>query len=207
MIRPAFALLAATLPALLPIGPEPSGRQEDPAARLQDLRGTRFLFFAVLEGLYSEGVQPDVVAKVLAGNPDSAATGSGDVGHFIPGCPVCMPVRDAFLVYRDAPPILRWLKGPPRHGFGGGLPADVAAGFLSSERTVRLKALEALVGRYVRQRFAALRLTDAERAAVEADLALGRKLGMQILNASPELRAAFEERCPSCEGANATTPR
>lgn len=198
----AFALVVTALsasgisPAVSEIAPRPSfltGVDEEVR--------TRFLFFAVLEGLYLDGVQQNVARRVLSETEN-------DVGLFVPSCPICMPVRDAFSVYAQGPRLMSWLKGrtsPPRPedplGFGAGLDGKEIEKFLDSERTVRAKALLGLVDRYCRDYEERLRLSPEERDRLKRLLAEGRKLGMLQLQGRPEFKDDFGEYCPACDGA------
>jgi hypothetical protein len=143
---------------------------------------TKFVFYAVLEGLYDDGADPKTMKRLLDEGP-----------HFVDGCPICEPARHAIKVYVAAPNL--WLKQPSR-GFGTGLPKEIGEALAKDDRALRLKGLENLVARYAQARFDKLRFTDKERKEMQALLQSGKKLGMGAL------RQGFGDECPSCEGAN-----
>ena len=75
-------------------------------------RGHKFVYFAVLEGLYEEGLSDAMVASIL---------GEGMTDHFVYGCPVCIPAYQAILLYKDRPGFVN--RKRPARDFGSGLPA------------------------------------------------------------------------------------
>ncbi len=168
---------------------------------------SQFLFFAVLEGLYEDGVRPSAVESVLA-----ADELVGEPGLFVPGCPICGPIRDALLVYGRGPRIGAWLKvrgsdeqDDPR-GFGPGLSEDEHAQLVSVDRLTRSEMFETLVRRWCDRRYDRLRMSDDERGEMRAAIEAGRKQGMAALQGS-EMQRRFGDRCPSCDGANAAGER
>jgi hypothetical protein len=62
-----------------------------------------FVFHAVLEGLYTDGVSNEVVDKIL--KPDLLA-------NFVHQCPLCHPAYQAFLLYRDRQPLAESRPSP-----------------------------------------------------------------------------------------------
>lgn len=163
----------------------------------------RTLFFAVLEGLYEDGADDEVVDRVLALDPQTSGP-----RHFVPGCPICVPTLDAFRVYRSRAPF---------HGrkfetntFGPGLASDLRQHLLDADEKVFGAALQELVQRWTERRLALLRLTDEERARWSIDLAERRKLGMSVLleaRSNPAAGAyAAMKSCPSCDGAAGACP-
>lgn len=192
-----------------------------------DAPGGQLIFFAVLEGLYTDGVQPDVVRAVLEGPPgdargDSSADGSPDAALaqdaarrqwfenslFVPCCPLCTPVLAAFETYaaRGSLHIKDWLPdGRLRDTFGPGLPDDVASRLQSPSRTERLAALEGLITTWIARRLDLGRATEVEREQFRIWMEEGRKRGMDQLGLLrqdlDEATAATWPRCASCDGA------
>jgi hypothetical protein len=132
------------------------------------------VFFAVLEGLYRDGVSSEVVALVLA---DDAGTGQPDL--FVYACPLCTPAREAFRLYQRRPSFDG--QKMPRNTLGRGLPAAVVDELRSPEKQRRLDALQGLIERWVAQRLDSLRLTDDERQEWAHAMEVRRKEGMEML--------------------------
>ena len=75
------------------------------------------VFFAVLEGLYVDGVSNEAVDVLL--RREDRGNGAEQYMHFIYGCPICLPAQDALRVYRQRVPLS--YKGSP-DTLGEGLP-------------------------------------------------------------------------------------
>jgi hypothetical protein len=143
---------------------------------------SRFLLFAVLEGLWADGPDPSLLQPLLNQPRD----------HFVPKCPICTPVAHAVRMYAEGSDV------PVYGARGNAFPRELADGLKSADRTKRIKALEGLVGRYVDRRFA--RMSAAERAEMKKYLDVGRQDGMALLE------PAFGPACPSCTGATGGKP-
>lgn len=139
----------------------------------------RFLFFAVLEGLYAEGIDPATARALLS---------PAGPGHFVDKCPICGPVRSAFEAYASQP--------RPRLSFKeADAPAGAKETLAGPDRTGRMEALRDLVDRSVARRIAATAAPEADRQALRTWLADGRKKGMAYKH------DGFGDFCPSCDGA------
>ncbi|MHC5211856.1 MAG: hypothetical protein ACYTG2_14140 [Planctomycetota bacterium] len=183
----------------------------------------RFVFFAVLEGLFLDGVQDAVVQAVLDGPGTVApqAPGASDApgvpepygeqwwaqAVFVPGCPLCTPARAAFGTYRTRASFqLKPPSGPgrTRDAFGGGLPDTVAARLVHPDREERLAALRTLVATWIDARLERQRATPAERAGLLIWMEDAAKQGMAQLREAtrerPELRESWAS-CAFCDGA------
>jgi len=141
----------------------------------------RFVFLAILEGLYEQNVDAELARSVLQAPAP---------GLFVAKCPLCDPSRAAFQVYAANP-------RPGGYAYAEGeLPTAVRDGLKSPERDARLKALQAFVEGCVERKLARTVMTDADRAAFKAWAAEGKKFGMSVK------QARFGDSCPSCEGVN-----
>jgi hypothetical protein len=115
----------------------------------------REIFFAVLEGCYVDGASNESVDAILALDPVSQMP-----ANFIKGCPICMPARDAFRVYRARPQFES--RKDSADTFGPGLDAGVSAALASGDLAAAGADHEA--GReLMARRVEALRLNDSER--------------------------------------------
>ena len=147
------------------------------AAPVTDAERSRFLFMAVLEGLWEEGPDPAIL-KPLLDRPRE---------HFVPKCPICTPVAHAIRVYVETPDV------PVFDARGRGFPRELGEALRSPDRARRLKALEELVARYVDRRLRGL--GGGEREEMRKYLDVGRQDGMALME--PD----FGKVCPSCSGA------
>lgn len=137
----------------------------------------RFVFYAVLEGCYEDGLSSNDVARILMRGPDNGA-----YIHFIYACPLCTPALHAFNAYRAQPPFYGMKNSTPT--FGSGLDDELKKQLYSDKTEDRLIAINTLVQRWVKHRMAMLRLTDDERKTLVQSLEEMRKKGMQALKAT-----------------------
>jgi hypothetical protein len=201
MLRSILALSLALLslaPATLPLG-GPIGSAEAAPRREFD-RYHQGIFFAVLEGLYRDGVSTRTAQAIVEIDPQSHQYKS-----FVPGCPICMPSMDAFRLYLLRPEF-GGKKLPRVDTFGEGLPDELVARLAGDDLRVRREALRGLVERWVGAYLDRMRLDPAERAGWERELAARSQKGMAILaglrESDPDRFEGFDE-CPLCAGAEA----
>jgi hypothetical protein len=154
---------------------------QPPANRVQiawpESRASQLVFFAVLEGLYRDGVSNDDVDRIIP--PGENGKPRFDTEHFVYACPLCHPAFDAFCLYRQRDPFYG-LKGR-LDTFGPGLEPTIATRLHSQEPAERRQAIEALINRWVSQRLDMMRLSKAEREAITSEIQQGRKQGMNSL--------------------------
>lgn len=200
MLRSALALSFALLsldPSASP-GGGPTCRME-PAAGAEFDRYHQGVFFAVLEGLYRDGVSTEAARAIVEVDPDQHQFLS-----FVPGCPICTPALDAFLLYVGRPKFRT--KPGFADTFGPGLSQAQIAQLTGGDARARRVALRGLVERWMDAWLDRMRLDPAERAQWERELAARSEKGMAILTglreAEPERYAGFDE-CPLCAGAEA----
>jgi hypothetical protein len=141
---------------------------------------TQLVFFAVLEGLYEDGVSTEDVDRILAVDPKTKALRLEE--HFVYGCPLCLPTFDAMVLYRSRPTF---------HGrknsadtFGPGLEPALKKKLDSVQKADQLEAIQALVNRWVGRRLDSMRLTKDEREQWTAMIEEGRQKGMASLQAA-----------------------
>jgi hypothetical protein len=161
----------------------------DPACQL--------VFFAVLEGLYTDGVTNEVVDRILAVDPTTGQPRMEE--HFVYACPLCHPAFEAFRLYRLRSPFSGLKAGGDT--FGTGLDARVVSQLMSEKQADRLAAVQALIDTWVRRRIDSLRLTKEERADLSKRLEERRQEGMAQLKAGQSDRYAGWKGCAVCDGA------
>ena len=137
---------------------------------------TGFLFFAVLEGLHEDGM-PIGLAKKIAQEENG--------NYFVPKCPICMPVQQAFQAYS---------KGKMRIT-GNHLEESTQNNLVNENKTIRHESFKKLIDKYVDRYFAKLKLSGKEKKALKKLLEENREIGMT------RKRDAFGSFCPSCDGA------
>lgn len=161
----------------------------------------RFVFYAVLEGCFDDGLTTGDAAQILL-----KGEGQG-YSHFIYACPICTPALHALEVYRSRPAHFFGLKSGAST-FGGGLSGEVQKQLYSKKPEDRLTAINTLVQGWTAKRMKLLRLTDQERADLQKVLEKRREEGMKSLKQAerePERfnASAFAEvkQCAFCNAA------
>lgn len=144
----ATAPMASSLPAAKP-GDKPVRWQDDPVCQM--------VFFAVLEGLYRDGVQDDVVDAIVPRVKEEASLRTS----FVAACPLCHPVFEALRTYQARPAFVQDAAGTKT--FGKGLDPQVAEKLRSKERMTRLQALAPVVKTWVEAKLASMHLPPAEK--------------------------------------------
>lgn len=206
MWKPLVLLSSLVLSAAVPFSGPPAGggatcrdREKTEADLWTYDELQRQIFFAVLEGLYVEGVSNEAVDAICAIDPVHGYT-----ANFVWSCPICMPAYEAFALYRARPPF-RTRKGGG-DTFGAGLAPDEVERITTGDIAERQKAIMELVGRWTQRRVESLRLTPDERAQWDVKLGAMREKGMAILD---QYRAsglggsyAQMKECPFCDAAN-----
>lgn len=162
----------------------------------------RFIFYAVLEGAYEEGLSEETVSTLL---------GEKGTEHFVIGCPICSPAYEALAAYRDAPRFTS--KKMSQKGFGTDLPVEEKALLLGSVEE-RRKLVRTLVSRWIEARFSLLSLPEAREKALRESLKKMSEKGTALLEDfknrgdGDQLGKAYAdwEFCPSCSGATLHGP-
>ncbi|PWU10591.1 MAG: hypothetical protein C5B50_25320 [Verrucomicrobia bacterium] len=158
-------------------------------------RASQLVFFAVLEGLYRDGVTNSDVDLIIP--PSTNGAPRFDPEHFVYACPLCHPAFEAFRLYRHRDRIFG-LKAP-MDTFGPGLDDNIRSQLRSPNPESRRKAIETLISRWVAQRLELMRLTPEERADITREMEQGRKQGMGALkNGLTGLQ--LRKNCPICDG-------
>ena len=140
----------------------------------------QFIFFATLEGLYRDGVSDaDVEALLATKKPD------GGYLNFIYTCPICMPVEGAIVTYK-ARPAIHHLKTrnhqTSERTFGEqGLSPEVSEALRSEKASIRLKAVNELVNKWMAYRLDHSALTAEQKTNLVEELKERRKQGMEAL--------------------------
>jgi hypothetical protein len=180
--------------AFLAIG---QGQVTAPAAafKVTDSDMQKLVFFAVLEGLYSDGVDNVAVDIILGVDPKTKLPRMEE--NFVYACPLCLPAYDAFVLYRSRVPFYGRKSGGDT--FGPGLDGIVLTKLKSTKKADRLEAIRMLVDRWVNRRLELMRLSAEERKAWTTQIEAGRQQGMKVLQG--DSRKADWKGCAFCDGA------
>jgi hypothetical protein len=158
----------------------------------------QLVFFAVLEGLYRDGVKDDDVDLIIP--PGESGKPRFDLEHFVYACPLCHPAFEAFRLYRQR----EYFYGFKAriNTLGPGLNQAVRTRLRSQNADERRKVIEELISRWVSQRLEMMRLTAGEREAITREMEQGRKQGMGGLKNAAQAGQASQSRtnCPICDG-------
>ncbi|MDF1858900.1 MAG: hypothetical protein P1U87_01730 [Verrucomicrobiales bacterium] len=166
----------------------------------------RFVFFAVLEGCFTDGLIEEDLDWILSADENGVRDG---FANFIISCPLCGPAGDAFELYAERKISSKQIiKRSSYRTFGPGLEDEVKAELAKGGQSLR-DALQKLVGKWIEERIKAARLTDAEEATLRKELAEMRKEGEKALKRMQQgghgdrLRELYKdwETCPTCSGA------
>jgi hypothetical protein len=137
---------------------KPVDWQDDPVCQM--------VFFAVLEGLYTDGVPDGVVDSLIP--PARNAPKNSDPSNgalrtsFVAQCPLCHPVYEALSLYQRRGAFQGDKSG--RDTFGDGVTAELKEQLVSKDRRTRLVALRELVHRWVDRRLTLMRLSAEEQS-------------------------------------------
>lgn len=133
----------------------------------------QFLYLATIEGALVDGLTNEETDRILM-----REGGKGAYQHFIYACPICMPVLNGLVAYRARPEIFGYKKAPM---MGSGLPENLRKQLASDDLAIRLKAVNALLARWVDRRLQMLSLTPEQRTIWEKRFEDGRQEGMKML--------------------------
>ncbi|MEM7012442.1 MAG: hypothetical protein AAF585_13275, partial [Verrucomicrobiota bacterium] len=168
----------------------------------------QFIFFAVLEGCYADGITNEDLDLII---PESENGLRQMITNFVYMCPLCEPAFDAFNFYAGRPHMSQPAKKTNYTTFGQGLDREVKEQLEKPGKPCR-DAIMGLIKKWVDARIAKLRLNEEEEAVLREHLAARRKKGEEFLKAFQEgkngdkLAAAYAgwKECPICSGSSPT---
>lgn len=151
---------------------------------LSEEERSRFVFFAVLETCIEDNLPKEALDRILTRGKDNERV------NFIPKCPICHPVLDAFVVYASAD--TTWT-----YTVKDRIAEDLLAQIKSKSPEECQAGLKRYVERAIQKRYRTLRMTDTERNRMETAIRAGMKEGLKRIELRPEMKD-----CPSCRGAS-----
>lgn len=169
----------------------------------QDSEAGRFVFFAVLEGLYEDGVSKEVVDLVI--NPTREM--DSKVKHaFVFQCDICHAAYEAFVLYNRRQTFQR---SSGRDTFGKGV-GEKFENLRSADAMTRVHALGDMIQPWIVARVVKMKLSNEKQDALVETLL---KFKEEANNKLSTLRRedvlykdwAFYGGCQACEAATAIT--
>ena len=165
----------------------------------------RFVFYAVLEGCYEDGVTAEDLDLIVpeADNGEREMT-----ANLVYACPLCHPTFEALRIYASRKPFYGQ-KGTIYDTFGQGLGDELKAQ-LQGGATERREAIQSLISRWVARRADLLRLDKIERKALDDALREKKDEGERVLKGFQEgANGGYYKdknqdwkKCPVCAGAD-----
>lgn len=203
----AAAVSLAVRPAAVadtpPPKPGPAAAEKPAPADWKDDPVCRMVFFAVLEGLYTDGVPDSVVDSIVLRQPKD---GTNPVkSSFVIQCPLCHPVYEAFATYQKRPAFNDDAK---RSTFGKGIKPELETKLLDRNNMTRLMALAELIGPWIERKLIAMRLTPDELKDWQVKLATrsneGKRELIKLLGSDPNYKGwTTYWGCAACNGTTA----
>ena len=162
----------------------------------------QFVFFAVLEGLYRDGVQNEIVDTIIGEKilkkDDKVKT------HFVFRCKLCHATYEAFRTYRNRPAFMQ-TKGATTFGKGSDLKLLKKLG--SKDARTRIYAMGAMVRPWIMHRIKETRKTPEEKIAMKKEFGKYAQEGANLLRTHKKVRDgfyldwSFYGSCQACEAA------
>lgn len=192
-----LTILALTLPGSALADDEPGTKenvvwQDDPVCRT--------VFFAVLEGLYEDGVQDEVVDLVIGARP---GTEEGSVQRcFVFQCELCHAVYEAFVLYRGRQ---TFENSKGKTTFGPGVDPAILEDLAKDEAQPRVYAMGRLIRPWIERRIERMRLSKEELVALHDRIAEYADEGKKLLRKhkaekdSVYVEWQFYGSCQACE--------
>lgn len=137
-------------------GNEPVAWRDDPICQM--------VFFAVLEGLYSQGVSDEVVESIVGPkcDPDDSEKMRERLKRsFVVDCPLCQPTFEAFIAYQSRP---HFSDGSGASNFGKGVDESLKQQLLSDDLHNRLHALKDFVQASISKKLAHVDMSEEQFA-------------------------------------------
>lgn len=138
----------------------------------------QFVFFAVLEGLYTDGVQDEIVELIVAPDDPDVRERSGVEHCFVFKCELCHAVYEAFVLYKNRQPFAN-AKG--KTTFGKGADQKILEDLKSTDSQPRVFAMGSLIRPWIQRRIAQQRMTVDEQKDLAKRIAKYAIEGRELL--------------------------
>ena len=161
----------------------------------------QFVFFAILEGLYRDGIQDEVVDLVLGETVDLDVK----VKHcFVFKCELCHAAYEAFALYK-ARPAFKNTEGKTTFGKGAG--EGVIKELKSEDTRTRVYAMGNLIRPWIQHRVKETRMTVEEQKVMAEQFREYAREGSKLLSTFKRAKDTvyinwnFYGTCQACEAA------
>ena len=118
----------------------------------------KLIFYAVLEGLYEDGVAGEALELIIPDERSMILEEAPEKTNFVYACPICMPTFDALCLYKARSPFYAQ-KGTKYNTYGPGLPEEVLKQLKSTPQD-RRDTIEKLINKWIQRRLDNTQLTD-----------------------------------------------
>lgn len=188
--------------AALALAPAHAGGARAPSEPVWN-DASQHVFFAVLEGLYEDGVSTEAVELLIG--PPSLPPEKRFARTFVYGCPLCHPAYEALVLYGVRGELYGQKR--PVDTLGPGLAPSEMERLQSSDEAVRRDVAQELVARWVSRRLARLDLSEADRADLARQMEKSRAQGERLLKAEQARGGTGWRSCAACDGSVAGSRR
>lgn len=168
----------------------------------------QFVFFAVLEGLYTDGVPDEVVDLIV---PPQDERGDSVERCFVFRCPMCHAAYEAFVLYQRRQAFNG--SSEAKSTFGKDFDLTIRDSLKSDSAPARVKAMGNLIRPWIDRKINSLEMTDAKRDALVAKMLQYAEEGNRLFlarRADPTSiyhEWTFYGGCQACEAVQAVATR
>ena len=196
----ALFALALCLPLSAQEKPKPDAAKSNLEWQKEEM--CQFVFFAVLEGLYRDGIQNEIVDAIIG---EKIVKKENRVKtHFVFRCKLCHATYEAFRTYRNRPAFMQ-TKGAST--FGNGVDLNRLKKLRSNDARTRIYAMGALVRPWIMHRIKETRKTPEEKTAMKKQFTKYAQAGADLLKTHKRAKDgfyldwSFYGSCQACEAA------
>ena len=192
--------LGLCLPVLAQDKLKPDAAKRDVEWQKEEM--CQFVFFAVLEGLYRDGIQNEIVDAIIGEKivkkDDKVKT------HFVFRCKLCHATYEAFRTYRNRPVFMQTKEAST---FGKGADLNQLKKLRSNDARTRIYAMGALVRPWIMHRIKETRKTPEEKTAMKKRFEKYALEGADLLKTHKRAKDgfyldwSFYGSCQACEAA------
>ena len=196
----ALFALALCLPLSAQDKPKPDAAKSNLEWQKEEM--CQFVFFAVLEGLYRDGVQNEIVDAIIGNKIEKKE--NKVKSHFVFRCKLCHATYEAFRTYRNRPAFMQ-TKGASTFGKGADLALLKQLG--SKDARTRIYSMGALVRPWIMHRIKETRKTPEEKTAMKKRFEKYAQEGANLLRTHKRAKDgfyldwSFYGSCQACEAA------
>ena len=196
----ALLTLGLCLPLLAQNKPKPDAAKRNVEWQKEEI--CQFVFFAVLEGLYRDGIQNEIVDTIIG---EKIVKKENKVKpHFVFRCKLCHATYEAFRTYRNRPAFMQTTEAST---FGKGVDLNRLKKLRSNDARTRIYAMGAMVRPWIMHRIKENRKTPEEKTAMKKQFEKYAQEGANLLRTHKKAKDgfyldwSFYGSCQACEAA------